>query len=273
MTEEERTKSAQPQRNDESDHPSNDSPHETVAVIGLGRFGRFWSELLSRRYSVLGTSRRRIDGLPPRVRQVPIEVAAEARIVFLTVSISSLPTVLEQIAPLLPEDATVVDTCSVKVFPAQEMERILPESVDIIASHPMFGPDSAGERTDRLPMIMWPIRDRYRRYEPLKDVFEQLNMRVEEMSPDDHDREAAFSQGVTHLVGRVLDTMDLRESSIATLGFRRLLQVREQTCNDPLQLFQDLQRFNPYTREMRARFADALAATERLLLDADEKGQ
>ncbi len=27
--------------------------------------------------------------------------------------------------------------------------------------------------------------------------------------------------------------------------------VVEQTCNDPLQLFADLQRYNPYTKQMR----------------------
>jgi hypothetical protein len=34
----------------------------------------------------------------------------------------------------------------------------------------------------------------------------------------------------------------------------------EQTCNDPMQLFLDLQRFNPHTREMRARLEKSLQA-------------
>jgi len=240
-----------------------------VSVIGLGRFGRFWAELLSDRYEVIGTSRRRIEGLPDGVSQVDLPTALAAEIVFLTVSISALTDVLTEIAPHLRSDATVVDTCSVKVFPAREMERLLPDSVDIIACHPMFGPDSAGERTDRLPVITWPIRDRYGRYRSITGAFDALDMRVVEMTPDEHDREAAFSQGVTHLVGRVLDRMELQPSPIATLGYTRLVQVKEQTCNDPLQLFQDLQRYNPYTREMRARFAAALASTEQLLLDGD----
>ncbi|MFW6229242.1 MAG: hypothetical protein ACOC2V_07255, partial [Alkalispirochaeta sp.] len=59
-----------------------------VAVIGLGRFGRFWAELLADRYEVLGTSRRRIEGLPDGVSQVDLPTALAAEIVFLTVSIS-----------------------------------------------------------------------------------------------------------------------------------------------------------------------------------------
>ena len=29
------------------------------------------------------------------------------------------------------------------------------------------------------------------------------------------------------------------------------MTIVDQTCNDPLQLFYDLQRFNPYAKEMR----------------------
>ena len=71
------------------------------------------------------------------------------------------------------------------------------------------------------------------------------------MTADDHDRDAAFSQGVTHFIGRVLKEMDLEEKEIATKGYISLLEIVEQTCHDPLQLFYDLQRFNPYTRDMR----------------------
>jgi hypothetical protein len=52
--------------------------------------------------------------------------------------------------------------------------------------------------------------------------------------------------------------MELRGSEIGTLGYRRILQVIEQTCNDPWQLFLDLQRYNPYTREMRERLRTSL---------------
>ena len=244
-----------------------------VAVIGLGRFGKFWAEWLADTYDVVGTSRRTIQDLRNGVIQVGLDEALQRDIVFLTVSISAVPSVLDEIAPLIRTDATVVDTCSVKLFPVAEMKARLPQSVDIIASHPMFGPDSAGERTDELPMITWPIRDTYRRYATIIRTLGDLRMRIVEMTPDEHDREAAFSQGVTHLVGRILDEMDLAECPIATLGYTRLMQVREQTCNDPVRLFKDLQRFNPYTKAMRQRFSDALSVTEELLLDSTRPEQ
>jgi prephenate dehydrogenase len=78
------------------------------------------------------------------------------------------------------------------------------------------------------------------------------------MTPDQHDREAAFTQGVTHYIGRILADLNLHHSEIGTLGYSKLLEIIEQTCNDPWQLFVDLQRFNPHTREMRGRLAQAI---------------
>ncbi len=213
------------------------------------------------------SSRRAIDDLPAGVTQVPIEDAAKADIVFLTVPISAVAETLTRLRPHLGQHTTVVDTCSVKSYPVEQMIDRLPETTGIIACHPMFGPDSALNRTDLLPVITWNVRDLYERYPGLLESFRRLRMRIVEMRPEDHDREAAFTQGITHLIGRLLAEMDLQSSEIATLGYRRLLQVMEQTCNDPLQLFRDLQRFNPYTRDMRRQFAAALERTEEVLGD------
>lgn len=238
-----------------------------ASIVGIGRFGLFWAQWIANEFDVQVSSRRTLTGLPDGIRQVAIEEAARADVVFLTVPISAVPQTLERLRPHLDSRTTVVDTCSVKVFPVAQMQRILPKTTGIIACHPMFGPDSALNRTDLLPLITWPVRDLYDRYPQLLEIFERLRMRIVEMTPEDHDREAAFTQGITHLIGRLLAEMNLEQSEIATLGYRCLLQVMEQTCNDPVQLFRDLQRYNTFTRDMRRQFADAVEQTERILSD------
>ena len=52
--------------------------------------------------------------------------------------------------------------------------------------------------------------------------------------------------------------MNIEPSPIATVGYERLLAVMEQTCNDPLQLFMDLQHYNPYTTAMREELQSSL---------------
>jgi prephenate dehydrogenase len=85
-----------------------------------------------------------------------------------------------------------------------------------------------------------------------------MGLAVHDLSPEEHDREAAYTQGVTHFMGRVLDDLDLGPSAIGTLGYTKLLEIIEQTCNDPFQLFVDLQRYNPFTGEMREKLSSSL---------------
>ena len=79
------------------------------------------------------------------------------------------------------------------------------------------------------------------------------------MTPDEHDRMAASSQGITHFIGRVLNESGVRSTDINTLGFNELLGVIEQTCNDSWDLFSDLQKFNPYTSEMIDNLVETIA--------------
>jgi len=222
-----------------------------VGVYGLGRFGAFWASLLAQRYEVVGYSRSSGRETPPRVRRVSLDRVLQADVLFLCVSISAMREVARAIGPRLSPGTLVADTCSVKVEPVRAMLDELAPEQPILATHPMFGPDSAAGGVAGLPIVVWPARVDAEQHQFWRAEFAGFGLRVLEISPDDHDHEAAYTQGITHFIGRVLGDMDLGSSEIATLGYRRILEVIEQTCNDPWQLFLDLQRYNPYTREMR----------------------
>jgi len=166
--------------------------------------------------------------------------------------------VLRQIAPRLRPGCVVLDTCSVKVYPLALMTEILDDSVQVIGTHPMFGPDSAKDGVAGLPLVFSPIRCSEQTAKTWREEFIAMGLEVKDLTADEHDREAAFTQGVTHFIGRLLADMKLRPSSISTVGYRQLLSVTEQTCNDPYQLFEDLQRFNPYTDAMRKSLQQSL---------------
>jgi prephenate dehydrogenase len=239
-----------------------------IGIYGLGRFGSFYGQSLARIATVLGYSRNPERPTPAGVRRVGEEELLRCPVVILCVAISALPEVLARIAPRLEPGALVMDTCSVKAEPASWMADLLPESVQILATHPMFGPDSAVGGLEGLPLILCPVRIDAGTLERWQKIFTKLGLTVSRMSPEDHDREAATTQGLTHLVGRVLAEMELRPSMIGSVGYQKLLEIIEQTCNDSWQLFLDLQRFNPYTREMRRRLEDSLARI-RARLDSD----
>ena len=52
--------------------------------------------------------------------------------------------------------------------------------------------------------------------------------------------------------------MNLNSTRIDTLGYKKILEVVEQTCNDSLQLFCDLQNYNPYSSKMRERMRESI---------------
>lgn len=57
--------------------------------------------------------------------------------------IHSSPQVLSSLpVQRLKRSTLFVDVLSVKEFPKQVMQRMLPSEVDVLCTHPMFGPDS-----------------------------------------------------------------------------------------------------------------------------------
>jgi prephenate dehydrogenase len=229
-----------------------------VAVYGLGRFGMFWASELSRYCTVKVFSRSKKRDLPPQLVWVDEDELLSGPALMLCVSISSLEEVLRKISARLKPGTVVMDTCSVKVYPAMKMRELLPAHVDILGTHPMFGPDSGGGGIANLPMILSPVRIRQSALKKWHGFFSSMRLHVIQMDAHEHDREAAFTQGITHYMGRVFSDLGLKPSEIATLGYKKILEIIEQTCNDPWQLFLDIQRYNPYTKEMRIRLHKSL---------------
>ncbi|MEN8189648.1 MAG: prephenate dehydrogenase/arogenate dehydrogenase family protein [Thermodesulfobacteriota bacterium] len=225
---------------------------QTVSVYGYGRFGKLWADILAENFHVQVFSRR---GLQPEEVSPGTTICDQRTIfdcdaLFFCVAISSFEEVLKQSAPYCKKETVFFDTCSVKVFPAGWMKKYLPEESSIIATHPMFGPDSYRKTTRKLPMVMCNISTAPTIFADWNDYFTSRSMQVEVMTPEKHDETIAYSQGITHYIGRVLAELQLRPSSIDTHGYRHLLEIIEQTCNDSRQLFFDLLHFNPYTKQM-----------------------
>lgn len=222
-----------------------------AAVYGLGRFGTFWAECLYRAGADVIAYSRSEHELPEGVRRAGEDEVLNAHVLFFCVAISSFEDVLKRVGGRIGKDTIVMDTCSVKILPSKWMKENIPSDRTIIATHPMFGPDSGRNGIKGLPLAMCPVSPKERAYDEMKAFFSSMGLDVLEMSAEEHDEEAAYSQGVTHFVGRTLDQMGMKPTPIATQGYRNLMTIVEQTCNDPLQLFYDLQRFNPYAKEMR----------------------
>ncbi len=233
----------------------------TVGVFGLGRFGSFWSALLARRFDVVAYDIDPARPLPEGVSRVTLEGLCACDLVFLCVTIRAVPQALASIAPMLKPGILIADTCSVKVEPARWMREILPAHAGILATHPMFGPESAKDGLEGLSVMVDPVRAKEEDVLFWSEVFRSFGLNVVRMSCDQHDREAAYSQALTHFVGRSLSRMGLPDTAIATRWFERLQAVVRQCVRDAPELFEDMQRFNPYSERMRSTVMEAFNAT------------
>ncbi len=226
----------------------------TLAIIGFGRFGQLLARTLRAHFDVRVHDREPRQDLAEQigVAWVDLPSACSADVVVFAVPISALDGVVRASASWIADRQTVLDVCSVKVHPKNVFQEHLEDrGASLILTHPLFGPDSASGGWAGLPIALHNQRASTAVFEWWSEFFSSLGLRTIVATPEEHDREAAYSQGLTHLVGRVLDGMQLEAGPVATTGFRALLEVRKQTCNDTWELFRDLQAYNPYTTEMR----------------------
>ncbi|WP_245523768.1 prephenate dehydrogenase/arogenate dehydrogenase family protein [Sphaerochaeta globosa] len=243
---------------------------QSVGVYGMGRFGSFWAkELAKHGFSVIGYGRS-AKIAPQGVRLGSEDEVLACSVLFYCVSISAFSEVLDRTSSRIADHTVVMDTCSVKIYPAKLMQEKLPKQVQCIATHPMFGPDSGKDGVEGLPMVISGVRCDSQTLTWWIEEFTRWKLNVLAMSCDQHDREAAWSQGITHFIGRTLSELSLGDTELATKGYRTLLTVMQQTCNDPLQLFYDLQRYNPYAKQMRMGLKGALDTVMETLKKQEE---
>ena len=74
------------------------------------------------------------------------------------------------------------------------------------------------------------------------------------VSAEDHDREAATVQGLTHLIARVLMAMEPLPTRMTTASFDRLMQAVDMVRHDSPAVFRAIERDNPFAAEVRERF-------------------
>jgi prephenate dehydrogenase len=234
-----------------------------IGIIGYGRFGQLTARYLAEDCQVRVSSRRALPaGNDQSIQSASLEEVCRQKIVIPTVPISALREVLKKMAPLLKPDAVVADVCSVKTYPVQWMEELLPESVGILATHPMFGPDSAAESLENMKIALCPVRIDRKRFDKIKAYLESHGLIVIETTPEQHDREIAVSLALTHFIGRSLSGFGARPLKIDTEGYKRLLHILEVVENDTWQLFVDMHRYNPYAKETRESFLQAMRNIE-----------
>jgi prephenate dehydrogenase len=231
-----------------------------IGVIGFGRFGALTTRYLAQDYKVFVSSGSQSAQTIEAVgaSKASLEDVCAQPFVVLCVPISTIRETLQQIAPLIAAGSVVIDVCSVKKYPIDWMQRILPAHVNILGTHPMFGPDSADDSLKDRKMVLCNISTPEGCYQKIHAYLVNKGLDVIEATPDEHDRQIAISLSLTHFIGRSMAEFGAGRLRIDTEGYRRLTYTLEVVEHDTWQLFQDMHKFNPYARRIREDFMAAM---------------
>jgi prephenate dehydrogenase len=240
-----------------------------IGIIGYGRFGQFAAERLRKDFRVVVCDRKRVR-CPSGIRSGPLEEVASRPVLLLCVPISEIARTCVEIKPYLTAGQLIIDTCSVKEKPLQEMARLLPRFVEILGTHPLFGPDSARNGIRGLKIVLCPAR--CRRVSKVKAWLELNGLEVIVTTPARHDFEMARTQALFHFLARGVAETGIRIGRLSTPGPAKLFEDFRDVQNDSLQLFQDLHRMNRFTAAVRKDLIDCLARLDAELSDSSQQG-
>ena len=235
-----------------------------LGLVGFGQFGQLAARLLKDHFEIVATDVAPTAEAAARamgVRFAALEEAAACEIVVVAAPVAAMRQVFTAIAPHLKPGALVADVGSVKMLPAQWMSEILPAHVDIVATHPLFGPQSARDGLKGLRFVVCPIRGD--RHERVAAFGRSLGLTVTVTTAEEHDREMAYVQALTHLIGRSLVNIGIPDEQLKTPSYQHLLELCGLIGADTFELFTAIQTQNPFAPEV----AQAFVAQAQSLLD------
>jgi chorismate mutase/prephenate dehydrogenase len=176
--------------------------HFSIGILGgTAGMGAFLARLLDGAgYPVETTGLER--GAPS------VEVAARHDLVIVAVPIAETVKVIAEVAPHVRRGACIADVTSVKVEPMRAMLAHAREDVDVVGTHPIFGPHGADMDRQRVVLVRGRGESGFAR---VKHLYETFGAEVIEATAEEHDAQMAIIQVLLHektmVLGSVLERL------------------------------------------------------------------
>lgn len=242
-----------------------------IGIIGYGDFTKVICEYLAPYANIIVSSRRHEMGDAGfGASFAPLAEVLECPVIIPSFPSQFFEEFFSEYGKSIRTDSLVIDVCSVKVRPLGVLERLLPATCQIIGTHPMFGPASIAKNggTRGLKCVVAPVRTTDEQLNQLEDFLARaLGLEVLRRTPDEHDREMAYVQGLSHYIGRVMDGMRIPDSQLATLAYEDLLDMKRIQGQDSWELFMSIMHDNPYAKEVHEAFLTACEQLDQSLFD------
>jgi len=201
-------------------------------------------------------------------------VAAAHDLVILSVPIAATPEMARRVGPRVRAGGCLMDITSLKRHPLSAMLEATREEVEVVGTHPMFGPH--GVDFDRQKVVLCRGRGTVW-FERIKKLYESFGAETIESSPEEHDAQMALIQVLIHektmVLGSTLERLkaDLSRSlqfaspiyrtELAMIG--RMFSQRAELYADILTANEDALRLSHVFEQEAGHFARAVAMSDR----------
>lgn len=238
-----------------------------VGIIGFGSFGRFISMHLKKNFDIFVSDKidKSAEADSMGIKFVSVKEAASKEIIILSVPISSLKSILNEIKDSLSDNSIVLDVCSVKTMPCKWMKEILPINIEIIGTHPLFGPQSGRNGIIGLKIVICPVRAKDKTILRVNNMFINIGLDIIKATPIQHDKAMANSHALLHFITLPMINLGMKDQKIKISALNKVLELIDIFKEDSFELFINVQIFNPEAKKLRKRFIDELMNLDKKL--------
>ena len=184
-----------------------------IAIIGAeGQMGKWFSKyFLEKDFDIIGyDSEKEILNKSVTKAQSLVGAILTADYVILCIPVKRTPETIRLIAKEMKRDSYLIDISSLKTKTAAALSKI-PDKVNPICIHPMFGPGT--KRLKGPNIISIPIRDARKEMAVTKSLFEEANF--VQIDAAEHDKKIAMVLGMPHLVNLAIANIFAKEENFS----------------------------------------------------------
>ena len=255
-----------------------------IAVIGgtrgLGKWiasflsGKGFNVVITGRNIAIGESVSKKMGVD--YTQDNLKAASTSDVVIIAIPIDITPKIIKEIAPVMKKGSLLLDVTSVKMEPSKVMEEYAAPGVEVLPTHPMFGPRIRS--LDGQVVVLTPVKTG-KWYGKVSKFLESENTRVIVTTPEIHDRMMSIVQGLTHFAYisiastiKKLD-IDVKESrKFASPIYNLMLDtIARITAQNPYLVY-SIQTKNNFIPEAHEIFLETFVELKDMVSKEDEKG-
>lgn len=198
--------------------------NKIIGVIGYGKFGRVVCEYIFPKNTIIVYSNN-LSGVTlaencSEAKSIE-DLVNQSDIIIPAVPIRKFEEVIMNISKNTTLEKIILDVCSVMEYPVNIMTKYLPKNSGILATHPMFGPNSIQKNNNKingLKIVLSNVSLKESLYNDFKNYFSQLGLQIVSLTPGEHDEYSAKSQFFALLVGELAQNLKLNRTPIDTPG-------------------------------------------------------